>query len=448
MIKLVVLGFLLSCSFCFCQKVEFNYLPKNKDSVMRYITAVHEKKIVKFGDNHKKVIAKKITESQKRFIGRLNDSSFIFNKKITSYLNTVVNEIYDSNPSLDRKDFYFFIEKSAIPNASCYGNGIFTVTLGLFNIISSDDELASVICHEMAHYYLEHTDKSLLKMIESINSKEVQKKADAVRDMQYGKRKAYSELMDELNFNFLKRSQSVEIEADSLGLLLFKKTKYNINASISFLKNLKKANTLLFNQESKLQEHLNFENYPFKEAWLAKEETLFDLSYISDDFILDSDSIGTHPAIPLRIKKLDVLIDQDGNTSTINSVNLEEIKKITALISINNFIDSNRIDLALYQCLLLYNQKLLDQKEYVSTLSQLLKKTYELKNNHSFGKYISPIYPFSDEHHLNEIKLFLHNIELKNVKKIGLYFCLSNEEVMKDDTSFKSTLQFFKSLNP
>lgn len=444
----IIVFFLFCTSICFSQKVEFSYLPTNKDSVFQYITTIHSKKAAKFGDSYKKLISANITERQKQFIGKINDSSFVFNKKITSYLNSVVKEIYNSNPGLERKDFYFFVDKSQIPNAACYGNGVFTINLGLFNFINSDDELAFILCHEMAHYYLEHNDKGLLRYFETINSKEVKKKVSEVKNTQYGKRKAYSELMDELSFNFLKRSKSVEIEADSLGLLLFKKTKFNINASTSSLKSLEKADDAIFNQESKLRDYLNFENYPFKEAWLAKEQTLFDLTAVSDDFKIDSDSISTHPAIPLRIEKLNAMINYSGNTNEVSAVNLEEVKKIIAHISINNFLDSNRIDLALYQCLLMYNQQLIDKKEYVSTISKLLKKTYELKNNHTFGKYVSAVYPFSDELHLNEIKLFLHNIELKNVRKIGLHFCLANEEYMNNEAEFLNTLQFFKKLNP
>ncbi len=446
--KAIVLSFLFCFTISYSQKVEFNYVPKNKDSVVQYINAVHEKKVVKFGDNYKKLIAENISERKEKFIEKVNDSSFIFNKKINSYLNSILKEIYQANPELDKKDFYFFVEKSQIPNAACYGNGIFTVNLGLFNFINSDDELAFIICHEMAHYYLEHNDKALLKYLETINSKDTKKKVTSVKNKKYGKRKAYSELMDELSLNFLKRSQSVEIEADSLGLLFFKKTKFNINASTSSLENLEKSDNLIFNQESKLKENFNFENYPFKEGWIAKDETLFDLSQKSDDFIKDSDSISTHPAIPMRIKKLDVLINQSRKASAANSTQIKQIKEIIGHISIKNFIDSNRIDLAFYQCLLMFNQQLIDRKEYVLTMSKLLMKTYELKDNHSFGKYVSPVYPFSDEQHLNEIKLFLNNIELKNVKKIGLHFCLSNEEYMKDDIAFVNTLKFFKKLNP
>jgi len=445
--KRLVLVFILNFTVCFSQKVDFDYLPKNKDSIVTYINAISEKKIAKFGNNYKKIIKENINERKNSFIEKLNDSSFVFNKKITAYLNSIVKEIYNSNSGFDQKDFYFFLEKSPIPNAGCYGNGIFTINLGLFNFVDSDDELAFIICHEMAHYYLEHNDKSLLKYLETINSKDTKKRLKVVKNKEYGKRKAFSELIDDLKYNFLKRSQKVEIEADSLGLLLFKKTKYNINASTSSLKNLEKSEKLIFNEDSKLKEYFNFENYPFKESWLIKDETLFDLSKKSDDFIKDKDSISTHPAIPLRIKKLNLLINKNDNVSAVNSSNIDEIKKIVAFISISNFIDSNKIDLAFYQCLLMYNQKLIDKKTYVTTLSKLLKKTYDFKNSHSFGRYVSPIYPFSDELYLNEVKLFLNNIELKNIKKIGLNFCLLNEEVMKDDIEFKNTLQFFKTLN-
>lgn len=446
--KAIILSFLLCCTYGYSQKVAFEYVPKNKDSVIQYINAIHDKKIVKFGDKYKKIIAENIQERKKHFVERVGDSSFIFNKKITSYLNSILKEIYKANPELDNKDFYFFIEKSELPNASCYGNGIFTFNLGLFNVINSDDELAFIICHEMAHYYLDHSDKAFLNTIETISSKDVKKKIKSVKNKKYGKRKAYSELIDELSLNFLKRSQSVEIEADSLGLLFFKKTKFNTDASKLSLANLEKSDKLLFNQEPKLKENFNFENYPFKDAWLAEDQMLFDLSKEVDDYLIQSDSISSHPAIPLRIKKIEALLKENGASTVAQSTKINQIKEIIGHISINNFLDSNQIDLAFYQCLLLYNQQRIDRKEYVATMSKLLMKTYELKSNHSFGKYVSPVYPFSDEQHLNEIKLFLNNIELKNVRKIGFNFCLSNEEYMKDDVEFGKTLEFFKKLNP
>lgn len=445
--RLFLLFLFLNVPSCFAQNIEFDYLPHNKDSVINYINSINEKKIKKFGDNFNKKIKENIQERKTLFLNKISDSSFVFNKRITAYLNTILKEIYNSNPEINKQDFYFFIEKSQFPNAACYGNGVFTINLGLFKYVNSDDELAYIICHEIAHYLLEHNDKSLINYFETINSKENKKKIKVLKNQKYGKRKAYSELVDDLSYNFLIRSQEVEIEADSLGFLIFKNTKFNINASVSSLKNLQTSDKLLFNEDPKLKENFNFESYPFKDVWIKKDETLFDITKSSDDFIQNKDSISTHPAIPLRIEKLNVLINNEDNSIGVYTNELDEIKKSISFISIKNFIDTNRLDMAFYQCLVMYNQKLIDSKMFAEIMGKLLKKTYELKEKHTFGRYVSPIYPFSDEVYLNDVKQFLNNLELKNIRKIGLYFCLSNEEIMKNNKEFNQILNYFKSLN-
>ncbi|WP_396151332.1 M48 family metalloprotease [Flavobacterium sp.] len=445
--RIFFLFLFFNVSSCFTQNIEFDYLPQNKDSLEKYVNEVNDKKIKKFGDNYQKKIRENIQERKAAFLNKISDSSFVFNKRITAYLNTILKEIYTSNPEINNNDFYFLIDKSQLPNAACYGNGIFTVNLGLFKFVNSDDELAYILCHEIAHYVLEHNDKSLLNYFETLNSKENKKKIKVLKNQKYGKRKAYSELIEDLSYNFLMRSQEVEIEADSLGFLIYRNTKFNNNASITSLKNLELSDKLLFNEDPKLKENFNFENYPFKDAWIKKDETLFDITKSSDDFILDKDSLSSHPSIPLRIKKLNFLINKKTNSIVENTNELNEIKKLVSFISISNFIDTNKLDMAFYQSLVMYNQKLIDSKMYAEIMSKLLKKTYELKENHTFGRYVSPIYPFSDELYLNDVKQFLNNLELKNIRKIGLSFCLSNEEIMKNNKEFNEILNYFKSLN-
>jgi predicted Zn-dependent protease len=445
--KLLFLTILVSVTFCYSQNVALKYLPTNKDSVFNYINLISEKKISKLGTKYKDDIKKIILERKKSFIEDIEDSTFVFDKDINKYLNSIVREITLSNKGLNTKDFYFFIDKSPIPNAACYGNGIFTINLGLFNFVNSDDELAFIISHEFAHYVLEHNDKTLLKYVETMNSKETKKKIRKVEKTEYGKRKAYVDLVEQLSYNFLKRSRSAEIQADSLGLAMFSRTKYNTTASVSALKNLDLSDDVVFNEDSKIREHFNFENYPFKEGWLEKEQTLFDVKDAADDYSLNKDSLKTHPDIPLRIEILNKMIQDKKALINASADKLKEIKHLAALLSISNFIDDKRVDFALYKTLVLYNDKEIDEKAYCSIVSKLFKKVYELKLKHDFGKYVSPVSPFSDEEHLNEVKQFLLNVELKNIKKIGLNFCLTHKEIMKNDTDFKTTTTYFNNLN-
>ncbi len=429
------------------QDISFLYIPKNKDSILNYINKVNENKKAKLNTKHNKEIKKIIAERNVNFIKNINDSTYIFDPRISKYLNKILAEIYQSNSEINNKDSYFFINKSPIPNASCYGNGIFTVNLGLFGLMQNDDELAYILCHEIAHSILEHNDKSLLSYVEKYNSKDVKHKIRDVNRQEFGKRKAISLLIKDLNYNFLRHSRKAESQADSLGLVLFSKTKYKKSASIDALKRLDFVDDRIFNDDINLKNHFDFSEYPFKEAWLTKEETLFDLKESSSDYSLDKDSIKTHPGISIRIDELQKLLKSDTKT-TLEFSEIQLIKKIVSDNSIAIFLNDLKLDFALYQTLLKYDQKQLDEQTYCNTVSLILKKTYELKKNHTFGKYLSPINTFSDEKYLNEIRQFLQNIELKSIRKIGLLFCLKYQSSMQNNPDFIKTTNYFNNLNP
>ncbi len=428
------------------QKSTVVYKPKNLDSVQNYITTITAKKAKSFSGSHQKEIQKILEERKETFIKGLKDSSYIFDDRINKYLKGILSEIYRSNKSLNTTDFYFFVDKSPIPNAACYGNGIFTINLGLLDLVGSDDELAFIICHEIAHYTLKHNDQSLLNHVETMNSKETKKKISSVKRQQYGRRKAATELFKNLSYNFQKRSRKAEMQADSLGFAMFSNTRFNkVGAEKSLLK-LKETDSLLFTTNTNIRKHFNFEGYPFKEGWLAAEETLFDLKEKSDDLAFDKDSLKTHPDMPVRIAQLRKFYSGSGDIQA--STELAQVKKIAIENSIAVSIDDFSLDMALYQILSLRERNEIDQKIYLNTVASLLRTAYELKQSHNFGKYLAPVSPFSDEKYMNEVRQFLQNVELKNLRKIGYHFCTAHQSEMQGDNSFAENTAFFTKLNP
>lgn len=343
------------------------------------------------------------------------------------------------------KDFYFLINKSLIPNAACYGNGLFSVNLGLFTLIENNDEMAFIICHEIAHYILKHNDKALEEYIQTFSSKDTKQQLNAASNKKYGRRSAVTLLLKDLQFNFMKRSRSAETQADSLGFILFNKTKYNQQASINILKKLGSTDGILFNNPTNLKQNFTFEEFPFKEAWIAQEDKMFDITEKVNDLEFDKDSTKTHPDIPLRIKNIIQNHTLSATNPTKNEIDLVQQK--TAENSIKIFFDDSKLDFALYQLLSLYEKEELDKKAFTSHVAHLLKKAYVLKEKHAFGKYVEPVSSFSEEKYINEIRLFLNNLELKDLRKIGYYFCLENELLSKEDTEFQNAYTFFKSLN-
>lgn len=442
-----IILFLLLSYFgtCQAQSYEFSYSPKSIDSLDNYLTKITNNKINEFGVNQRKKVKEILLERKVSFLKNVKDSTFIFDPTLTGFLQEIVAEIYRSNPQIDTKDFYFLINKSLIPNAACYGNGIFSINLGLFTLIENNDEMAFIICHELAHHILKHTDKTLEEYIKTFSSKVVKQQLNSAFNKKYGRRSAVTLLLKDLNFNFMKRSRSSETQADSLGFTLFKNTKFNKQASLNILKKLELTDGIIFNNPINLKQNFNYKEYPFKDVWIENEDKMFDTTESSNDFTLDKDSLKTHPDIPFRINN--ILQNYNITATNSNDNKIALIKQKTVDNSIKIFLDTSKLDFALYQLLALHEKNELDQKTFISQVSNLLKKVYLLKEHHVFGKYVGPINSFSEEIYINQIRLFLNNIELKDLKKIGYYFCQKNELISKNDTEFQNAYTFFKGLN-
>jgi hypothetical protein len=443
--KIICLAILLHFGIAKSQNKGFTYNPSNMDSLENYISNVTNNKIKTFESAKQKDAKEVLLERKKTFLKSIDDSTFIFDKKIDKYLQNLLSQIYKSNSQIDHSGFYFLINKSLIPNAACYGNGIFTVNLGLFNLVESDDEIAAVICHELSHYILKHNDRALKAYLETFNSKETKQKINTAANLKYGRRAAVATIMKDLKFNFMDHSRKDEIQADSLGFVLFNKTAYNKQAYVDVLKKLDFSDGMIFSSPTNLKHVFNFNDYPFKENWLLQDDKLFDIKESANDFELNKDSIKTHPDIPLRIETI-LKINKLTNTKS-RTEDLALIKKRISENSIEIYLDASKLDVALYQLLSLHEKGEIEDSSFNEAIISLLRKVYIFKETHVFGKYIGQVNPFSEEKYLNEIRLFLNNIELKNIRKIGYYYCQKNETAFKDNTIFQDNFTFFKKLN-
>ncbi|PWB21967.1 M48 family metallopeptidase [Flavobacterium sp. HTF] len=443
--KIFYLAILLHFGMVQSQNKGFTYTPDNMDSLENYISNVTGNKIKTFDAAQQKKAKEVLLDRKESFLKSIKDSTFIFDKKINKYLQNLLSQIYKSNSQIDHSGFYFFINKSLIPNAACYGNGIFTVNLGLLNLADSDDEIAAVICHELSHYILKHNDRALKAYLETFNSKENKQKINAAANLKYGRRAAVATIMKDLKFNFMDHSRKDEMQADSLGYVLYNKTAYNKQAYVDILKKLDFSDGMIFSAPTNLKQTFNFNDYPFKENWLLQDDKLFDTKESVNDFELNKDSLKTHPDIPLRVESI-IKANKLSSTKS-RTEDLALIKKRISENSIEIYLDASKLDIALYQLLSLHEKGEINDASFNEAVTSLLRKVYLFKEAHVFGKYIGQVNPFSEEKYLNEIRLFLNNIELKNIRKIGYYYCQKNETAFKDNTVFQDNFTFFKKLN-
>ncbi|MDC8005625.1 M48 family metallopeptidase [Aureisphaera galaxeae] len=422
--------------------------PKLKDSIFNYLDQSIGSKIASYQGENKRKVSEFWEERKEKIKDDIENNAFIFDDALNSELNKIISQVYAANPEVDPSAFYFFVNRSPVPNAASYGNGSFSLNTGLFSLAENDDELAFIICHEIAHYLLSHSDTAIDSHIESYESKETRKKVNKISNRDVGKFSKAMELLKDINYKLYKKSRSAEIEADSLGMELFKKTGYNPASATSILAKLDFEKKAILNKYAPIKKHLHTNGYPFKDNWLKKENnSLFDLEESSNDYSFDKDSTKTHPAIPKRIELLRTKIASEDENSGVPQV-IHMLKEISLAKTIEGAIENNQLDIALFYLLTTHESADDEKSRFYDQMALVLKKMYELKKEHSIGKYVAPISPFSEEEELNKIKQFISNLEPKNIRKLGYWFCQENKDLFANADIQKETHAYFKKLNP
>lgn len=159
-------------------------------------------------------------------------------------------------PVADRKDLsYRFtiveMPEEDQPNAFALPGGPIFVTKALMELVKSDDELASVLGHEMGHVVAKHAMKHLQASIgmQALQIAAIGAKTDG-RTMQ-GLNLAVTSL-------FLEYSQADELEADRLGVKYMKAAGYDPTAGIRFMERLRD-----YTRKQPMREYSYFRTHPF-----------------------------------------------------------------------------------------------------------------------------------------------------------------------------------------
>ena len=155
----------------------------------------------------------------------------------------------------DRKDllYRFNIIEEKEPNAFALPGGPIYVTTGLMGLVKSDDELASVLGHEVGHLVARHIVKriqgavglQLLEILAIGTGATSDPRARQSMDL------AFASILTAY-------SQADELEADRLGVKYLKRAGYRPEASIAFLERLRQHT-----QKQPLRPFSYFRTHPY-----------------------------------------------------------------------------------------------------------------------------------------------------------------------------------------
>src|SRR5690242_2481807 len=132
---------------------------------------------------------KEIYESQFEEINDLVKTRSVTAPVAQQYLQSMVRHVIAANPELAKLHTRIFFTRDWWPNAASMGEGTIGINAGLMVFLHNEAELVFVICHELAHYYRDHTQKAIDKYVATVNSEAFQAELKRLSKTEYNANK-------------------------------------------------------------------------------------------------------------------------------------------------------------------------------------------------------------------------------------------------------------------
>lgn len=394
-----------------------------------------EKDIVEFANEYNTHVENCLSlynneEHYSEFYERLSDSKadiyqsiinedFLINNPIDSLVQKVLLDIIEGNPELQKEKIYLFTTKYTWPNASYVGNNTILINLGLLKELETIDQLAFILCHELAHLINKDSEHSILEYTNYINSKEIKKIVRNIKSSSYNKYSRLKEIFKDRLYGVRYHSRTNEFAADSLGFVFLKNTNYNHNASITTLEILDSIDEEKKVNNYSLENIFNFPRYPFKERWLATKSSMNFGGEITYEF--DKDSIKTHPDCEKRI--LAIKDDSISNKYKQKSLKISISDDILSKELMYAHYHFGNLDLCLMDCFTNFNNNnQLSKKLIILSLARYHKARSEHKGN-LFVREPNT----TDNYNLKKVLDFLDNLRSSEIIKLAYHFLLETE---------------------
>ena len=398
--------------------------------------------ISSLGTEYKKDYTEIYDARFKEIADLLQSSRSVTDPVAHNYLQSVLKKIIDANPELNSRDVRLVFSRDWWPNAYSMGEGTLAVNAGLMVFLDNEAELVFVLCHELAHFYLDHTHKAIKKNIETLHSAEYQNELKRLSKQEYGAGKQIDEMIKKFAFGSHQHKRDNEAEADRQAFTFMKRTGYDCNGIISCLQLLDKVDDSTFYKPVDIQQVFNFSNYPFKKKWIQKESAIFGAMTEGDSPLTqkEKDSLKTHPDCTVRISLLYDSIQKTklGQKFIVNESLFGQLKKDFYVEFAEEQFRANNIGRNLY-----YGLQMLQNNENfpyaVYSIARDLNLLYENQKNHRVGLIAGKETRGYPEDY-NLLLRMLDRLRLEEIANLNYNFCMQYKAQMSAYTGFSDEL--------
>ena len=358
------------------------------------------------------------------------------------YLQTVLKKIVDANPELKPLQVRMVFSRDWWPNAYSMGEGTLIVNAGLMVFLDNEAEMVFVLCHELAHFYLDHSNKSIKKRVETVNSEEFKKEIKRLSKEEYKFNQQFNDLLKKLTFSSRQHSRESESEADRQAFLFMKRTGYDCKGIKTCLQMLDKVDDSLLFKPLVLEQTFNFPDYPFKKKWIQKESVLFGAMKEEDSPLTkkEKDSLKTHPDCIKRIEALEDSIQKAGagREFLVNEQLFSKLKKEFLVEMTEQEFRDKDLGRNLY-----YNLVMLQQGQNmplaIYSIARDLNIAYESQKNHSLGTWYSAESRWLPADYSLLLRM-LSRLRLEEIAALNYHFCKQYKDQMLGYAGFEEEM--------
>lgn len=340
-----------------------------------------------------------------------------------AYINTLVKEILVANPALQALNPRVLLYRAWWPNASSLGEGTVLVNIGIVNKFNNEAQLAFVLCHELAHLYLNHSNNAIDKYINTVYSDEFQKELKKISKQAYEKNRQLDKLAKSIAFKDRRHSREHESEADSMAIEFLKNTSFDLQQSGTALGMLDSIDNDKFNIDPPLERYFNHTAHPFSQSWLKEPEAFFGGVQHSEDDQQILDSLKTHPDCKKRVQYVTPILTRyykPGSKQFIQEQSFREWQQVFDREAIAYAYESENVSLALYYALQALDHYP-DDTWLMAMVGNSLNRMYVAQKKHMLNKIVELPSPYREKKY-NRFLHFIQNISLSDIAAFSYYF--------------------------
>jgi len=261
-------------------------------------------------------------------LGALADNDYVHDQDVYGYIDDIIRQLADANKTMIPVKPLLLIDRSPAINAYSTGGNVLAVNVGIIAFASCREELALIIAHELSHNILHHVETSIYLRAQWLASDEYKRSLNAVLDSKYDRYSRLTKVVQGYTFSRSRHDRYQESAADSLAVILLKKSNIPFNARF-FLRLDSSDMQLKQPLHHPLKEYFAAWRLPFEDAWAQRRSKgLSSRAYAFSDTTTIADSLKTHPDCIIRYNQTKALTTAAARWTPVPATVLDKVNKM------------------------------------------------------------------------------------------------------------------------